>query len=271
MEGEGKDGAAAICMRAGIEFRPWVLPKLQNQQRLPQAPAEPKFYLSKDIKRVFDAGLNKTTFTRMVGADISADNCYAVYNTRRAAMKWNGMGEFKTQGSLNDLARLNTGITTVDSAILFGVSEEIALQSFSEKSKGQRKDLRADEVFQHIHFISLNKYGARQLRLILAPDRKERLLGLLFEPDSRSFDCGSFEYDAYVDGAYVFSYLDGDLTRLIRFKEGIEDKQGRLEVLCFPHQVGFPKEYLAGRAVIKTIEMETIESALGIETNKICF
>ena len=134
----------------------------------------------------------------------------------------------------------------VDSAILFGVSEEIALQSFSEKSKGQKKDSRADEVFQHIHFIPLNQYGARPLRMILAPDWKERLLVLLFEPDSRSYDCGSFEYDAYVDGPYVFSYLDGDLTRLIRFKEGIEDKRGRFEVLCFPNQVGFLKEYLAG-------------------------
>lgn len=45
--------------------------------------------------------------------------------------------------------RLNAGISSMDSAILFGTSEEIVLQSFSEKSQEQRKDLRPNTIFQH--------------------------------------------------------------------------------------------------------------------------
>ena len=111
----------------------------------------------------------------------------------------------------------------------------------------------------------MDENGIRQLRLLTAPDWKERLLSLLFDPETRSYNRGSFEYDAQVDGAFVLSHLDGDLARLIRFREGIEGRTGPFEILCFPHQVDFLREYLAGRAVIKTIEMDAVETALEIE------
>lgn len=177
----------------------------------------------------------------MVGAVFGHGNCYAVYNTRKAAMKWNGMGELKTLHSLIELGRLNAGICTVNSAILFGASEEIALQSFSEKSQEQRKDLRPDAIYQHIHFLPMDENGARQLRILTAPDWRERLLGLLFEPETRSYDRGMFEYDACVDGKYVFSYLDGDLTRLIRFKEGTGGVQSRWRCCASPISLVFSK------------------------------
>lgn len=257
--------AAALCMRAGLEARPYVLPPLQNEKVNPVVLGHPSLYLAKDIKRVSGTEMNKTSFTRMVGAAFCPGTCYAVYNTRAATMKWNGMGEFKTLYNLMALCRVNAGISTVDSAFLFGASEEIALQSFSEKSEGQKNDLRPDAVFQHIHFIPRDENGVRQLRLLTAPNWRERLLDLLFDPETRSHDRGMFEYDACVDGTYVLSYLDGDLARLIRFKEGTEGRTEPLEVLCFPHQVGFLREYLAGRAVIKTTEMDAVEAALEIE------
>lgn len=260
--------AAGMCMRAGADARAYLLPQFQSNERLMIAARTPSFYFSRDLKRLSLPELSKIQFTRMVGAVFYPGGCYAVYNTRSVPMKWNGMGEFKTVGSLTELARMNAGIIHVDSAILFGTSEEIALQSFSEKSKEQKKEIRADAVFRHIHFIPLNEYGIRQLRLLTVPDWKNRLLELLFEADALSHDTGHFEYDAFVDGAYVFSYLDGDLTRLVRFREGIEDKPGPFEVLCFPHQVDFLREYLAGRAVIKTIGLEAIESALNIPSER---
>ncbi|NBK78998.1 hypothetical protein D5272_10485 [bacterium D16-76] len=257
--------AAALCGRAGMEARPFYLPKLQNQMIAQTIPPGRFFYLARDMKRVTTQEVNKTAFTRLVGAAFYPGGCYAVYNTRRAAMKWNGMGELKARYHLADLCRMNTGIQEISSALFLGWSEEIALQSFLEKSKGQKVKPRADAVYRHIHFISMDKNGVRQLRLLTAPNWRERLLDLLFDPETRSYDRGMFEYDACVDSTYVLSYLDGDLARLIRFKEGTEGHADPLEVLCFPHQVGFLREYLAGRAVIKTIEMDAVEAALEIE------
>ena len=106
----------------------------------------------------------------------------------------------------------------------------------------------------------------RQLSILSVPDWKEKLLDLLFEPEVRSFDKGFFEYDACVDGVYILSHLDGDIARLIRFREGIRDQTGRFEILCFPHQTDFLCEYLGRMVNIKTIEMEAVEAELGLET-----
>ncbi|WP_322201217.1 hypothetical protein [Acutalibacter intestini] len=257
--------AAAVCMRAGMELRPYLLPRLQNDAIQSVVLKTPSLYLSKDIKRISGPETAKTTFTRMIGATFYPGGCYGVYNTRDTAMKWNGMGEVKTVYYLTELARLNAGVQTVDSAILFGASEGIALQSFSEKSAGQHKTMRSDAAYQHIHFVPLNEMGVRQMRILTVPNWKERILDALFLPETRSYGIGRFEYDACVDGGYIFSHLDSDLNRLIRFKEAIEHIPGPFEVLCFPHQVEFLREYLEGRAVIKTIELEAIEEALEIK------
>lgn len=257
--------AAAACMRAGMELWPYLLPELQDKDIRSVVLKAPSLYLSRDIKRVSGSKTNKTAFTRLTGAVFYPGGCYGIYNTRDAAMKWNGMGEIKTVHHLTELARLNAGIPMVDSAILFGASEEIALQSFSEKSAGQRKVVQPDAAYQHIHFILLSDFGVRQLRILTVPNWKERILDALFLPETRSYGIGRFEYDACVDGGYVFSHLDGDLNRLIRFKEAIEYIPGPFEVLCFPHQVEFLREYLEGRAVIKTIGLEAIEQALEIK------
>lgn len=262
--------AAAVCMRAGMELRPYLLPRLQNDAIQSVVLKTPSLYLSKDIKRISGPETAKTTFTRLVGAAFYSGGCYGVYNTRDTAMKWNGMGEVKTVYYLTELARLNAGVQTVDSAILFGASEEIALQSFSEKSAGQRKTMRSDAAYQHIHFVPLNEMGVRQLRILTAPNWKERILDALFLPEIRSYGIGRFEYDACVEGGYVFSHLDSDLNRLIRFKEAIEHIPGPFEVLRFPHQVEFLWEYLEGRAVIKTIGLEAIEQALEIKESDVC-
>lgn len=256
--------AAALCMRAGIEARPYLLPRLQNREILRVTPKLPCFYLARDLKRVGEAEMNKTMFTRMVGAIFAHGRCYAVYNTRNAAMKWSGMGEFKVLHSLIELARLNAGTTGVGEAVLIGHSEGIALKTLMESDKNPRLEFRFDTIYRHVYFIAMNEEGIRQLAMLTVPDWKEKLLELLFEADTRSYDKGLFEYDACVEDVYIFSHLDGDLARLIRFREGIEGREERFEVLCFPHQTDFLREYLGERVRLRMIDMEIVEQELGL-------
>ena len=79
-------------------------------------------------------------FTRMIGALFAARACYAVYNTREAAMKWSGMGEFKALHSLIEIARLNADIVQVNGAVLLGRSEEVALKTLLESDKSRRME-----------------------------------------------------------------------------------------------------------------------------------
>lgn len=261
--------AVAMCMGAGIEPRPYRLPKLQNRELLRVTPAAPSFYLAKDIKKINVAEQNKTIFTRTVGALFSEERCYAVYNTRSAAMKWSGMGEFKALHSLIEVARMNAGLQEIDSAILFGESERVALQTLLESDKSRRLEFRFDGIYRHVHFVPMNAEGIRRLRMLGLPDWKEKLLDLLFEPDSRSYGKGFMEYDACIGGVYIYSHLDGDLARLIRFREAMDPQTERFEVLCFPDQAPLLREYLTPHALLKTIDMNLVEAELGSDWRNI--
>ena len=172
------------------------------------------------------------------------------------------MGEFKALHNLIEVGRLNAGTDQIDSAVLFGESGDIALKTLLESDKSRRLEFRFDSIYHHIYFMPMDMCGVRQLSILSVPDWKEKLLDLLFEREVRSFDKGLFEYDACVDGVYILSHLDGDIARLIRFKEGIRNQTGRFEILCFPHQTHFLQEYMGGLVGIKTIGMDAVEAEL---------
>lgn len=254
----------SVCMSAGIETRGYLLPSLQNREIRRTVPAAPSFYLARDIKKINLVEQNKTMFTRTVGTLFYPGGCYAVYNTRNAAMKWSGMGEFKALHSLIEVARMNAGLQELDSAILLGESGDIALQTLLESDKSRRLELRFDGIYRHVHFIPMNANGIRRLRILTVPDWNEKLMDLLFEHDARSYGKGFMEYDACMGGVYIYSHLDGDIARLIRFREAQQTQTERFEVLCFSDQVPFLREYLGSRVTLKTIDMNSVESELGL-------
>ena len=256
--------AMAMCMRMGMEFKPYMLPSLQNERILSVIPSETVFYPSKTLKSVGQVEMNKTMFTRLVGCIFSGNKCFAVYNTRNSVMKWNGMGEFKALHSLIEIARMNAGISNVDSAILFGQSDKVLLDTLMANEKNMRLEFRFDGIYRHIHFVPLNDTGVRLLKIICLPKVQQSLLDLLFESDSLSNGSGLFEYDAYVEQKYILSHLDGDVTRLIRFKEALLLNRFDSEVLCFEFQADYVDKYLAGLAKVKIIEMSLVETELGL-------
>lgn len=257
--------AVAMCMRSGIECRPYLLPVLQCHTISKQIPDTPCFYLAKELKKLGEAEMNKTMFTRMVGVLYLGQRPYAVYNTRSAAMKWSGKGEFKALHSLIEVSRLNTGTDVTPPAILFGQSEGVALKTLLESDAIKRPEFRFDGIYRNLYFIPMDVHGVRQLRLMTLPDWKERLLELLFDPEVRSYDRGLFEYDAKIGDAYVSSHLDGDIARLVRFKEAVGNQYGNYEVLCYPYQAAFIRDYLGDHVSVKTISLDAVEAELESE------
>ena len=255
--------AVTMCMRAGIEARPFLLPELQNEAFVHVIPSEAVMYPSKDLKRLSEDEMSKTSFTRMVGALFACGTCYAIYNTRGATMKWSGKGEFKARDSLRDLSNMNSEISIVNSAVLIGQSGTVALNTILESDKSQKQEFRFDSVFDHIYFIPLNEDGIRQLRFLTVPDWKEKILNMLFDPEERSYNRGRFEYDAIVDDVYIYSYLDADIARLMRLHETLSAQKRDVVVLCFAYQVAFLREYLGPLVELKVIDFDTVEDELG--------
>ena len=96
--------------------------------------------------------------------------------------------------------------------------------------------------------------------MLILPDWNEKLLTALFDPTQRSYNRGSMEYDAVVDGRKILSHLDGDIARLIRFREALNSNHDPADVLCYPWQTEFLRAYLGKRAGIRELEMEAVEA-----------
>lgn len=253
--------AVAMFSRIGVEYRPYRLPPLQNQFILSVIPDTPSFYTARELKQVGGDELKKLAYSRLLGAVFAGGNRYAVYNARNAAMKWAGQSEYKTLNIVSDICRLNTGGRPLEEAILMGRSYDVALRILGERDKRPRDSFRFDAVYRRVYFIPQTEDGMRQLRILLQPDWRERLLSLLFEDETRSHDAGSFEYDAVEEGCYVLAHFDGDFARLVRFRAACEDAKVKLSVLCFPHQVAFLRAFLPANIQIQTVELDEVEKS----------
>ena len=253
--------AALMFMRAGAEIRPWVMPSLEEARLLPETPL---LYPSRDLKKLRSGELKKIQYARVVGAVASRSGAMAIYNTRDAVMKWNGQAEFKARLFISELATRNTQMNGISEAILFGTSTDIAVRTIDAMWKDRRLEFRLDGVYSCVFFIPLNEDGVDQLRLLLVPDWNERLLSALFQPAQRSYDRGSFEYDAVVDGTYLFCFFDGDIARLIRLREALRQEKNPTQLLCFPFQVSLAKQVLGDLVDIRIIEPEILLDALGV-------
>jgi len=255
--------AVAMLMRVDVECRPYVIPRLQDKEFRSGFP-EPTFYISREIKDAGRVELNKTSFTRMVGALFTNWGGYAVYNTRSSAMKWRGEGEMKTKVALDEISKMNTGVDEINSAILFCESYDVALDTMTEAGKSRRKEYRFDGIYDHIHCVPLDSTGQRLLRLLLIPSLREQQLELLFDDSERSFGKGRFPYDAVINNRYIYAFLDGDLAGLGRFKDGLEFYGEQGEVLCYPQEAKFVNAFFGGEVQIKTIDIGLMEKELGI-------
>jgi hypothetical protein len=214
--------------------------------------------------------LNKTAYTRVIGLLFYPTGCYAVYNTRDAVMKWSGSGEVKSREEMSEITRMNAGLDEVNSVLLFGANENIALQTLFESAKNQLNENRFDKIYQAIHYVPLDKNGINLLKILTLPDWRDKLMTALFPAESINNRHSSIEYDAYWGNKYIFSHLDSDLARLIRFNELLEMNEEQniqpqnFEVMCFPWQIQFLKGYLCKSVSLRQIEMPKVLKALKI-------
>ena len=253
---------AAMCALSEIHTLQYELPQLQTVGRRNVVPPFPSFYISRELKYADEDGGNRTKFSRLTGAVFYPGGCYAIYNSREALMKWNGQGELKTRLYLTQLARMNADLPEVDSAILLGSDYDLALRTLNALDSITRADLRFDRIFSHIHYIPMNEFGARLLKILTTLDWNEKLMCALFDEEDRSFNRGSFEYDAVEGGTYILSFLDSDIVRLTRFCAAIAGKNYSLEVLCFVDQVKFLRSILSKQIKLRVVDMSLVEEVM---------
>jgi len=114
--------------------------------------------------------------------------------------------------------------------------------------------------------MQYNSDGIDLLKILVLPDWHEKLMSALFAAEMRQKGYGSIEFDAYTENKYYYSHLDGDIARLIRFKESLYNREQSFEVLCFPWQLQFLKSYLSDSVSFRQLAMPTVLKALGLQS-----
>lgn len=255
----------AAFMDAGFYYLPHTLPSLKSDGINRIITTQPLAYPSRMLKLTDNGEGNKTGFSRITGAVFAGGNCYAVYNTRNAVMKWSGEGEMKMKVHINLLSIVNSGVDHARLPMLFfGASQEVAFRSMLAMRKATNARSRFDMFYPRIHFVPINQYGARFLRFISIPGWRDHLLELLFDEDQIAKHT-NFEYDAKINGTYILSHLDSDLCRLNRFREAIislGNTTEKYEVLCFEWQYDFVKKYLGDLANVTVISFDSVDKEL---------
>lgn len=252
--------AVAMCWKASVDIAPAVMHKLREPDVQKIQVSDPVLYLSRELKDYWGGEMHKTMYTRIVGLLHCPGNCYGIYNTRDALMKWNGIGEEKIRHYLSYALDLDTPDGKLRSAILFGDDYDVALRSLQASTV----QARFDKVYQHIHFVPMNEMGIKMLRTLTVPDWWEQQIEMLYGAENRVTGYQSFEYDAVVDGMYCFSHLDGDLCRLMRLRGALSSRLDlKVEITCYPEQEPFIKEYMdrfrgRNRITIRTIRIDQV-------------
>ena len=259
---------AVMLLRAGIECRPWMLPALQMQRRA-LIIDRPMALLARDVKQIEPESVNKTKYARYTGALFTPASCMAVYNTRNAVMRWNGEGEFKARQDLIQIARNNSGCSQLDTAVLLGQDYSVALDTIRCKDTWKGKPQRFDSIYPHVCFVPLQDFGVRQLAIMRLPDWREQILDLLFDEDTRSDNKGAFEYDALEDNTYLFSFLDGDIARLIRFHDAMRNTKLNCKVIAYPEQISFLQSCLPDSVEYYDIPIDQIEQELEVKARSL--
>jgi len=152
---------------------------------------------------------------------------------------------------------------------MLGNSYDVALDMMEELRNTQKMDNGLFATYTNIFFIPMDDFGVRLLRILTLPNWYERLQQVLFKREVRSFGKGSFTYDAYQNGIFFLSFLDGDLWRLFRFREAILSREGNFCVYCFHEQVDFLRKYFGANVRLATVAIDTVERVLKIEDNSL--
>lgn len=256
--------AAAMCLLAGIEARPNLLPILSKEERTIKAFENPCFYLGKTIKKLDIEGLNKLRYARFTGLLFYRTGCYTVYNTGEAVMKMTDEGERKVQLELADLCALNTQYDNLRSCLFLGRDYPVALKILNSLDDVSNSSKTFFTVYHSIHFIPVNDFGVRLIRILTQPNGLQTILKKVFRGKNLSGGAGDFPYDAEGDGVFYLNFLDGDINKLRRFRQYVPENVNWC-VVSYPEQLAFLQEYLGTNARIKLIEISMVEKLLRIE------
>ena len=196
-----------------------------------------------------------------------------------------GFGENKMLERIQDLFPAYTG--RLDTCLIIGDKWQSARETLRRALKKKRikkadadneqikaeqallpdslQQYRIHEIFQHIHFATLDEEGVNVLRLFEADPTGSCITRLLVpKADSYSSALSIFEYDAKIGNSYFIQFLTGDIGKILRIRRQAEVEKIPLTVFCLPGQEAFLKDQFESALLPPEITvLDDIEGLMG--------
>lgn len=180
-------------------------------------------------------------------------------------MMLSGEGESKTRKHLEHLANKNAYYSSVQNALLFGKSYEVAERTLLALDSNQKESQVFGNIYQRYLFIPMDSFGVKLIQLYTTGYWMEDMINQLFEPHQIRHEVGNFKYDAKAEDMHYLSFLDSDIVKLRSVRNHIRKNPVNLTVICFKEQVAFLKSYLGESVKMRTYEIAEIMDTLECE------
>lgn len=221
------------------------------------------FYSSREIKEL-GVETVKIRGSRMMGALLAASGIYVVYNGAQNFAKWDYRAEQRTKALLTSTLCHNRLSRQYRPGQLYGLllSSDLDLlyELLSTADTGARCFFLLDGNYEHFYYLTNDRYGEVQVRLLCSnPMRSalDRILSQGLHPRQPGL---SVEHDAIGKQGepVLFSYLP-DIPRLNRFHTALQLRERMGTVICFDYQKEVLSRCLDERVQIQTISFEKFE------------
>jgi len=224
----------------------------------------PCFYSSREQKGEDD---NAIRGSRAVGTLLTPTHAYAIYNTGTVESRWRESVEMRYRVAIHDSICRNLLFAQYKGepvgGIMIGEEMTVLHKYLSAHAKTQATHAFLTETYQPFYFITNDKNGEAQLRLLCDNTRMVTLRKSMLKTYLPSDSKHPVEHDALTeDGNPVLFCCLLNIPRLVKFKTGVM-LQGKVgTAIIFDFQKEVLGEYLGNGVVLKSISLEKVVERL---------
>lgn len=235
----------------------------EGSQGHAQPITSPAFYSSREMKEL-GTEFVKIRGARAVGALLTEDQIFVVYNTGSAMMKWEYKSEMRTKALVKTvLCRERLPHQYRPDALhglLLGSNMDMARQLLAGPEKGKRNYFILDGNYDRFHYIPNNHAGEVMLKLLCSSRQRAELDRILSENLLPCRRGSVLENDGMNQKGQpaLFAY-SMDLPRILRFHQALELQDITGVMLCFDFQVEALRQFCGERVAFETISLQKYE------------
>lgn len=253
--------ASVTMMNAGVSIfrdeRPAIFsPTWRGGERI-RAPA---FFSSREVKEL-GVLFTKIKGARSAGVLLAEDNIFVTYSLGDSLIKWRYRAEMRNKALLQNVLCLERlpyqySFECICGIVLANTME----QAYSILSNNVDQYLILDDNFENFYFVTNDKRGETQIKLLCRPDICEELDEILTQDLYDAYSGFLIENDAMTEqGEPVLLAYKCDLKRIKKFDTALSTQNKCGIIYCFDYQADVLRRFCSDKVSFRTLDYEKTE------------